>query len=257
MSVILNMSREKLLNLSFDDVIYRLSADEVLHIAKVFGAFWSYDYVAARNGRVGMHALLKSGLHSDAFFVSRILLEPENIRRIMAQQMVARLRKTHIIRPDYVIGVPNGATALGTSVAEILGVPVAHMEKVDGRIVFSTTLPPNRTILLVEDFCTRGTGLTEAVLEIKRQEPSTIFLPYDPVIINRGGLEAIGVKDVQTFAIIPLVEQSVNAWASDNCLLCKKFGSRAVKPKLTDENWQALMTSQLPGPKPNEETEIT
>ena len=37
-------------------------------MAAMLGAFWSYDYEALKAGKPGMHALLKSGLHSEGLF---------------------------------------------------------------------------------------------------------------------------------------------------------------------------------------------
>ncbi|TSC63866.1 MAG: hypothetical protein G01um1014106_358, partial [Parcubacteria group bacterium Gr01-1014_106] len=158
MKNILHMGKAELLMLTAEDVPRSLTAEEVLHMATALGAFWRYDYAAAELGRAGMHALLKSGLHSDGFFVSKILLAPESIRTILSHQIVMRLRDAQIPTPEYVAGVPDGATALGTQIANIVGAREARMEKTDGRIVLTTDLPDGATLLLVEDFCTRGTG---------------------------------------------------------------------------------------------------
>jgi len=246
MNDILRMGKEELLALTVEDVSRPLTAEEVVHVATILGAFWTYDYSAADQGRVGMHALLKSGLHSDGFFVSRILLEPGNIRRIVSHQIVMRLRDANISAPDYLAGVPDGATALGLSIAEILGVREAYMEKTDGRIVLNTEIPSGATLLLVEDICTRGTGFTEAVLHVRSKQPSVKLVPYDPVIINRGGCKEISVEGVGTFAVLPVVERKLRDWdPNDGCPLCG-LGSVAIKPKATGENWRSLVTSQLP-----------
>lgn len=245
MEDILRMSREEILNLKVNDIFRLLTAEEVVHIAMVLGAFWTYDYGAAYQGRVGMHAILKSRLHSDGFFVSRILLDPENTRNIISRQIVARLRSEKILTPDYIIGVPDGATALGLNIAEIMGTRKAHMEKIDGRIVLKTEIPAEATVLLVEDFCTRGTGFKEAVAQVINKQKFAKFLPIYPVIINRGGLKEICVEKIGFFKIIPVVEQRIQDWDPNiYCPLCV-IGSIAIKPKLTDENWQLLTASQL------------
>lgn len=239
---ILGMTREELLKLTEIDRL--LKPEEVVYIARTFGAFWKYDYVASEQGRVGLHAELKSGLHSDGFFVSRIMLAEVNIRRIIANQIVMRLEKPlrEIGKPSYVAGVPDGATQLGKDIAEILGVKCAEMQKVEKRIVLVTELHPSESILLIEDFCTRGTGFTEAVETILQAQPAAFVLPLDPVIINRGGLNQIVVKGVGIFDILPVVELRVQDWEPSECLLCKR-GSKPIKPKATDENWLAITTS--------------
>ncbi len=243
MKNITEMEREDLLGLAPADVDRTFTADEVVHIARTLGAFWTYDYGAADKGRVGMHALLKSGKHSDGFFVSRILLEPENIRHIMAEQIVMQLRAANISDIDYAAGVPDGATELGKVIIKLLGVTEAKFQKSDGRIVLGTEIPNGARLLLVEDFCTRGTGFSEAVSDVKSKNPSVNFVPYDPVIINRGGISAFSVDGVGCFTVLPVVTRRINDWNPNECILCYQ-GSKVIKPKATDEDWRRLTTSQ-------------
>ena len=244
MKNILEMNKEEVLSLRVEDMRRALTADEVVHMAAVLGAFWSYDYDAAKRQKFGMHAILKSGLHSDGFFISRILLEPDNIRLIIANQIVMKLREVKIEQPDYVAGVPDGATILGQDIAGILGAQCATMQKINGRIVLGTQLYDRDKILLVEDFCTRGTGFKEAVVRVKESRPGAKILPYNPVIINRGGLKKIDEAAIGTFTIIPVVEWRIQDWDAKTCQLCA-LGSTPIKPKETDENWRAITTSQL------------
>jgi hypothetical protein len=242
---ILKMGKDELSSLQVGDVDRFLTPGEIEHMAKVLGTFWTYDYEAAADRRrVGLHALLKSGLHSDAFFVSRIFLALENIRRIISAQMVMRIKEEGIPEPDYVVGIPDGATMLGEDIAEMLGAKKAEMRKADGRISMVTSLPPESLILLVEDFCTRGTGFTEAVMSVKETSPDAHILRFNPVIINRGGLETISISGAGEFFIIPVVDRRVKDWDASECMLCA-MGSKPIKPKATDENWLALINSQL------------
>src|SRR3989338_3784215 len=232
MKEIFEMSREQLLALEPDVVTKPLSLDEMLHIARNLGAFWSYDYEAQMAGRPGMHALLKSGRHSDGFFVSRILLKPENIRRIIASQMILQLQKVRVPHPEYVIGVPDGATLLGEMIAEMLGVPCAVMNKHDGRLFLNTELRSRASVLILEDFCTRGTGFKEAVIEVRSSHLSNgaWVLSYNPVIINRGGIREIVIEGVGVFKILSVVERKINDW--DPTVLCPlcALGSFPIKP---------------------------
>lgn len=243
MNKILTMQKRELLLLTEMDMPQTISVEEMLHIGKTLGAFWAYDYEAAKRLYSGMHAILKSGLHSDGFFVSRILLEPENIRRLISQQMIKRLREANVPNPDYIAGIPNGATALGSNIAKILGIREACIEKVDGRITLKTNIPSKKTLLLVEDFCTRGTGFKETVLQIKTEQPTVRILPYNPVIINRGGLREIIFEGDSNFTILSVAELRIQNWEPTECPLCFA-GSKAIKPKATNENWRLLTTSQ-------------
>ncbi|PIY96680.1 MAG: hypothetical protein COY66_03480 [Candidatus Kerfeldbacteria bacterium CG_4_10_14_0_8_um_filter_42_10] len=239
------MRAEDLPALRVEDVNRPLTPEEMVHLARIAGAFWIYDYEALKRGKAGMHAVLKSGRHSDGFFISRILLALENIRLIISAQMTMRIMEalTGSDLPSCVAGVPDGATKLGQDIGRALGIPFLKMEKTD-RISLLMPINPKSLILLVEDFCTRGTGFTEAVNVIKASQPLARFVPYNPVIINRGGLKRFAVENVGEFEILPIVEHRVDDWEPEDCPLCAK-GSVPIKPKATDENWRLITASQL------------
>lgn len=240
---IIGMTKEELIALDPQSIDWPLSKEEIIYIAETFWAYWRYDYEAAKQGRVGMHAILKSELHSDGFFISRILLEHPNIRRIFANQLVLRFNKLKAPKPDWVAGIPDGATKLGEDVAEIMGVKNAEMKKENGRIVLVSSIGAGESLLGIEDFCTRGTGFKEAVLDILSKQPEVKILPYESVILNRGGLKEIVIEGVGSFKVVPAVEHWVNDWKPEECPLCK-MGSEPIKPKATDENWRLITTSQ-------------
>lgn len=241
---IIGMSKEELIALD-SQVDWPLSEEEIVYIAKTLGSYWEYDYEAAKQGRVGMHAELKSLRHSDGFFVSKILLQYPNIRETMAKQLVLRFNQLGIPKPDWVAGIPDGATELGQDVARIMDVRNAEMKKEEGRIILESSIAPGDSLLLVEDFCTRGTGLKEAALDILLKQPDIKFCPYELVIINRGGLKEIKVEEVGTpFQVVAVADHRVNDWEPGKCPLCD-MGSTIIKPKATDENWCFITTSQL------------
>lgn len=109
-----------------------------------------------------------------------------------------------------------------------------------------TNIGSGQQLLLVEDFCTKGTGLSEAVRDIASvsDDPSSI-MPYEIVIINRGGLKEIKVEGIGTYTVTPLAEHRISDWDPERgeCPLCK-LGSVAIKPKDPPENWELLMNSQ-------------
>lgn len=242
---ILRMSAEDLLQIKPSDVVRVLTAEEILHIFAQLGGFWSYDREAAKQGHSGLHALLKSGRHSDGFVNSRVVLPNDNICRVMARQLVYHWRRQKLPKPDWVIGIPDGATRLGEHVGKMLGVKIAKMEKVDGKIQLVTEIGSGEKILLVEDFCTRATGFKEAVASIKASQPNVEFAPVELVIINRGGLEVVEVDDVGEFAIVAAATHRISDWEAGECPLCNDFGSEAIKPKVDEESWKRLVTSQI------------
>lgn len=244
---ILGLDRAGILALDLASVDHRLTPEEFIHIATVLDAYWQYNYEAATAGRVGQHALLKSGLHSDGFFVSRILLEPINIRYLMARQMVSCLRMADIGMPTHAAGIPDGATLLGEAVADILGVPHIKLvkSKTDGTISLAEHISEGSRLLLPEDFCTRATGFAETVVAVLNSnlcEVGATVLPVDLVILNRGGLTSVNVSDRQ-YQVRAVVDKRINDWEPDHCPLCT-MGSTAIKPKVDDETWQRFIHSQ-------------
>lgn len=243
---IIEMDKSDILNLKPIDVPFELSGEELVHIAKQLGAFWSYDYSVA-DKKPGLHALLKSELHSDGFFVSKILLAHDNILQIMAHQIELQISKANIMNPDWIVGVPDGATKLGEAVGNLLtGTKIAEMEKnEEGNIVFKSKIPDGDSLLFIEDFFTRGTGFGEAVVNTLITNPGIIIKPYAVGILNRGGLRAIHVPLVSDFKIIVVANHRIQDWEKEECELCLKYGSKPIKPKATDENWQLITNSQL------------
>ena len=235
------MGREEILNIDPRDVTRLLTIDEILHMGKVLGAYWHYDYDAALAGRPGSHAITKSGFHTDEFLISRILLAPDNIRKIFAGQIVMLWKLSGLPMPDYVIGVPTGATDLARDVAQLIGARFVAMEKVNGRIVMPCAI--TGTVMLIEDLITRATGLREAIGLLA----SLGILDYIFVIINRGLLEFIEIAGIGKFKIESIAGKKTNLWPPipDAFPLCN-LNSKAVYPKLTDNHWEDLINSQNP-----------
>lgn len=240
---ILKMGREELLLLDPGSVNKKLSEEEVLHIFSVFGGFWQYDYeTEAKNGKVlPYHAQLKAKDRcSDKFLYSKAVLSHPNLCLLFAKQMVKFYLTWQLPKPDYVAGIPNGATELGKCFAEIIGAKVAEMKKDDGKIKMVSLLDSGVTLLFVEDMCTHGTGLKEAAAAVKAANSAVKILPYEPVIVNRGGLKDIEEKNENLyFIIVPVATHRINDWARSQCQFCKA-GSIPISPKASDENWEKI-----------------
>ena len=243
-SDILLMEREQLLDLEPTDFSkVALGAKEIIHIANVLGFFWQYDYEAADLGRVGNHALLKSELHSDGFLAMKMLLEIENIRKLMAYQLALVFRNSVIPRPNRLVGVPDAATKLAEDLASILGLATVSAKKAEGRITITDKIEDYEPLLPVEDICTKGTGFTEMAVAIHSANPTAEIIHHELVIVNRGGLKFISIG-VCNFRINPVAEYPMLEWSKEKCPLCAK-GSVAIKPKASEANWLDITTSQL------------
>jgi len=242
---ILKMSAEDLISVNHEDLSGTcLGAEEIIHIARMFNFFWEYDYKAAREGKVGLHAVLKSGLHSDGFIAMKMLLKIPNIRELLAYQLALQYG-IHVRNiPDSLIGIPDAATDLARDLGKILGVRAIGAAKVDGNIVISDPIENDEFVLIIEDVTSSGTGFREVVTKITQANPNAIILPYELVLFNRGGLKELSFGARNNFSIISVAERKMLTWSPQECPLCKR-GSCAIKPKATEENWQAITTSQL------------
>jgi orotate phosphoribosyltransferase len=246
MKTLIGMNRGDLEVLEASDVDWLITPDELLYTAGVFEAFWQYNGDAAKEGRKGLHAELKSGLHSDGFFAAKILLSFGNMMNIMAHQLVGRLtREPAFHLPGIIFGVPTSATLLAQEVGRILQVPVGMMEKrgEEGMVVRSPVREfSSNPVLVVEDLCTRGTGFGMAVEAIRRHRPTAEILPFDPVILNRGPCANLWFGK-RNFKVVAVGSRLMNDWPANECPLCAD-GSEAIKPKAEPGNWELLVNSQ-------------
>jgi orotate phosphoribosyltransferase len=99
-------------------------------------------------------------------------------------------------------------------------------------------------VLIIEDLCSFGTGVSEAIRLIKQSSPSSVVLPRMLYIFNRGDVTHLDLGDIGTYLVDPLTSHKIKTWEPTGCDLCNNLGSEAIKPKSPTENWQALMDSQ-------------
>lgn len=243
---VISLSKDELIDIEPRHFFTRqLSEGEIMYLAKTLGACWKYDYEAAARGKVGMHAILKCGAHSDIFFNAKIFLDYENIREIIAHQLADKYRaQPSAERPDWVLGIPDGAKKLGENVARLLKSRPAVMVKEGDRMTLKSRICSFESVFVVEDLCTRGTGLTEAVREVRLKQPRALMLWYELAVVNREGLGYVNVSDIHEFTVVSLARLNAHEWPADKCPLCQA-GSESIKPKATDENWRLLTASQF------------
>lgn len=246
---ILALNKKQLLELDHSEIHGIINAEEVKHIFKTFDGLWLYDYDALYQGRPGLHAELRSGRCSDGFLNAHQVLSYPEIRKIFAHQIVRKFLRTRLPRPDFIVGIPTGATKLGEDVAEMLNCNFAEMIKNDqGKLQLLTPMPPEAKVLIVEDFCSMATGFIEAVTEIvttqNENNQEVFILPIEMLIINRGEVRWIPVPKIGFFKTTPIADIRFRDWKYP-CKLCEQ-GSVRIKPKTTKENWQQITNSQLP-----------
>jgi len=218
---ILKMNKNEILSIFPGEISKVLKTKEIIHIAKVLGAFWSYDYDAAEHGFCEKHFLFGSNIHTDGFFMLQELLKYPNIRMIMAEQLLFNFDSLGIDDPDWVAGISDDSIELAKDLALLFRSKFARMEKIKGRISLQTVIPPGERILLVEALCTRGINFFEAVHSIFSVNKAVHILPYELVLINRGDLRDINILNMGLFQVVAVAEYKINSWKEKDCPLCK------------------------------------
>ncbi len=232
---LVGLSASELLSLEVGDVSWRLGEDEILHVFNRLDGFWSY-----KDGNP-YHAELKSGKCSNGFFYSKIVLQYDNLCQIIANQLALRFLQTGFQKPDVIYGIPNGAKELGDYVADALKVRRGTMAKVQGDKLAFVDLPmPGESVLFVEDFCTRATAFRQAEELLLKAEPQADILPFELVILNRGGMKVVETEQAK-YGISALVEHRIDDFepGEKTCKMCAA-GSRPIKPKANEENWRLI-----------------
>lgn len=190
------------------------------------------------------HARLTSGLHSNGFFNSRLVIPDDELMRCAASDLRELYLKHggNISEADGIVGPQTGATKL----AEFLSLefsacprpacffasPEKHEEGGVKSMVFETadrSKLKNQHILLCEDVLTTGGSIGLTVNAIV--ESGGKVLPYILVLVNRSGLTEIDGRQ-----IVALINHPMPMWNPEDCPLCKE-GSEAIPPK---GNWDKL-----------------
>lgn len=166
------------------------------------------------------HFRLSSGLHSDRYLQSALVLQyPELAERLGA----AVAERTRHLEPTAVLSPALGGIVIGQEVGRALHLRALFAERQDGALTLRRgfTLSPSERVLVVEDVITTG-GSTRETIAVAQAAGARVL--GAAAIIDRGG-EAARL-DVPLQA---LVRMQVAAYPPESCPLCAK-GQPIVKP---------------------------
>ena len=166
------------------------------------------------------HFRLSSGLHSDRYLQSALVLQYPEFADALGRALADRTRH---MQPTVVLSPALGGIVIGQEVGHALGVRAIFAERQDGLMTLRRgfSLAPSDRVLVVEDVITTGGSTTETAAVA----------------------EAIGAHVVGAAAIVDrspsasrldlplqaLVELEVPTWAPESCPLCAR-GDAIVKP---------------------------
>lgn len=185
-----------------------MTSEQVLDIYKKTGALLSG------------HFLLSSGLHSEQYLQSALVLQQPDIATKLCAALAGHFKDSRI---EVVIAPALGGVFVSHETARALGVRAIFAERVNGQLTlrrgFSVT--PGERVLVVEDVITTGKSTRETI-DVVTQAGGMVIAAAS-LIDRSGGAADVGVP------YRSLVTLNVPTYAPESCPLCKS-GSAPVKP---------------------------
>jgi orotate phosphoribosyltransferase len=168
------------------------------------------------------HFLLSSGLHSDTYFQSALILQhPQEAAKLagaIAEQIAAAK-----IAVDVVVSPAMGGVIIGHEMGRALGKRAVFCERVEGKLVLRRgfAIQPDEKVLVVEDVITTGLSTREVLDVVKAQGGNVVAVAS--LVDRSGGKVDFGVP---RFSLLSL---EVKSYKPEECPLCKQ-GIPAIKP---------------------------
>ena len=166
------------------------------------------------------HFLLSSGLHSDRYLQSALVLQQPAVATKICAALADRFKDTKI---DVVIAPALGGVFVSHETARALGVRALFAERVNGELTLRRgfTISAGERVLVVEDVITTGKSTRETIEVVRKA--GGVVVAAGALIDRSGGKAELGVL------YRSLVTLNVPTYQPDTCPLCKA-GSTPVKP---------------------------
>ena len=168
------------------------------------------------------HFLLSSGLHSDTYFQSALILqhpkEAEKLAEALAKQV-----KCENIEVDAVVSPAMGGVIIGHEMGRALGTKAIFTERVDGKVTLRRgfSVKEGEKILVVEDVITTGLSTKEVIDALS--EYGAKIVAVVSLVDRSGGKVSFGCP---RFSLLSL---EVKSYKQEECPMCKN-GGHAIKP---------------------------
>jgi orotate phosphoribosyltransferase len=174
------------------------------------------------NALLSGHFLLSSGVHSDTYFQSALVLqyphEAEKLAEALADKALAEAPEI-----DVVVSPAMGGIIIGQEVAAQIGCRAIFTERVDGKMALRRgfSVENGEKCLVVEDVVTTGLSTREVIDAIKVLGGNVVAAAS--LVDRSGGKADLGV------ALFSLLALEVKSYKPEECPMCKT-GSQPVKP---------------------------
>jgi len=185
-----------------------MNSDQVLDIYKKTGALLTG------------HFLLSSGLHSDCYLQSALVLQQPDIATKLCAALADYFKTMKI---DVVIAPALGGVFVSHETARALGVRALFAERVNGELTLRRgfAIKDGERVLVVEDVITTGKS-TKETIEVAKQAGGVV-VAAGSLVDRSNGKADLGVPYKS------LVTLDVPSYPADSCPLCKS-GSIPIKP---------------------------
>jgi len=185
-----------------------MTSDQVLDIYKKTGALLTG------------HFLLSSGLHSEQYLQSALVLQQPDIATQLCAALAEHFKDLKI---GAVIAPALGGVFVSHETARALGTRSLFAERVNGELTLRRgfTITPGERVLVVEDVITTGKSTKETIAVV--QQAGGVVVAAASLVDRSGGKAELGVP------YRSLVTLSVPTYAPEVCPLCK-LGSAPIKP---------------------------
>jgi len=173
-----------------------------------------------RGGLLRGHFRLTSGLHSDVYLQSALVLQHPEDAGALGEGLAAPFRDDRV---QTVLAPAIGGILVAHEVARALGVRALFSERENGvmRLRRGFSLTPGERCLVVEDVITTGGSTREVVHCV--EEHGAIVVGVGSLIDRSGGTAAFPMKRVA------LATLTATTYPPEACPLCQA-GSVAIKP---------------------------
>jgi orotate phosphoribosyltransferase len=166
------------------------------------------------------HFRLSSGLHSDRYLQSALVLQHPDFAEQLGRALAER---TSHMQPTAVLSPALGGIVIGQEVGRALQVRALFAERQDGKLMLRRgfTLSAADRVLIVEDVITTG-GSTRETITVAEDAGARVIGAAS--IVDRGSDATRLNMPLQS-----LMKMEVSAYPPESCPLCAK-GIPVVKP---------------------------
>jgi orotate phosphoribosyltransferase len=166
------------------------------------------------------HFRLTSGLHSDVYLQSALVLQHPEHAEALGRELAARFSD---VGARTVLAPAIGGILVAHEVARALGARCLFSERENGVMTLRRgfTLAPGERCLVVEDVITTGGSTREVVECVERTGGAVVGV--GSLIDRSGGAARFAVRRAA------LATVQATAWPAEACPLCRA-GGQAIKP---------------------------